>query len=410
MCMSCASVFAQASQSPFTFYGVGDMKDGSFANQFAMGELGVGTPTVYHINVLNPALLVKNALSTFQMGLVSDIRTLSSANAKERNGSANLNYFAYAFPIVNNRWSSSFGITPVSRMNYSILNQATVVNSDDSVAYHFSGEGGLSKVYFSNGIRLLKGLSVGVRASFIFGGVEKSTETTLLNQPGDVAYTTALYEKRTYADFDFGGGIHYQQKISDRRFLHFGATYDLPTAIEGNRFARLERRGLSGGPIAGDTLVPDQRTTFNLPKRLGFGISFENLNKFTVGFDARISEWMSNPSSETTGTTYQKGLKLVFGGEYTPDISSLDSYFLRSTYRLGASWERLPYLVSGSEVIDFGINFGTSLPVGAVSSLDVAMKVGRRGNLADNLIKDNYVQIYIGATINDRWFIRRKYD
>ena len=410
MCMGCASVFSQASQSPYSFYGIGDTQEGSFANQFAMGDLGIGTPTVFHINVMNPALLIKNSLSSFQMGLVGDIRTLSTSAINERRGGANLNYIAYAFPIVTNRWSSSFGVVPISRMNYNIVNRATVANTETPVQYSYKGEGGLSKVYFSNGVNLLKGLSVGVRGSFVFGSFEKSTETTLLGFTNGTNYTTAYFEKRTYADFEFGGGVHYQQKIGDKKFVHFGAIYDLPSSISGERFAQLERRGLSAGPMPGDTLIARQDVLFKLPKKMGFGISFENLNKFTVGFDARISEWSSNPASEILSTTYQKGLKLVLGGEITPDISSVDSYLSRATYRLGASWEKLPYRVNGNDVTDFGINFGTSLPVGAVSSLDVAMKVGTRGNLTDNVIKENYVQIYIGATINDRWFIRRKYD
>ncbi len=410
MCMVSASVFAQASQSPYTFYGIGDIREGSFANQFAMGELGIGTPSVFHINSLNPALLVKTSLSAFQMGVVADIRNLSTATLSETNGSANLNYIAYAFPIIPNRWSSSFGLVPVSRMNYSILNRTTTNNSDTPVLYNYKGEGGLSKAYFSNGVKLVGGLSVGVRGSFVFGNFEKSTETFLPDFTDGNPYTTAYYEKSQYGDFEFGGGLHYQQKLGDKKFLHFGSTYDLPSSISGDRFARLERRGTTGEPIPGDTLISNQAISFTLPKKLGFGISFENVNKLTVGIDARITEWSNNPSSESLSTIYQKGLKLVLGGEITPDISSVDSYLLRTTYRLGASWEKLPYVVNGNDVTDFGINFGTSLPVGAVSSLDLAMKVGKRGNLTDNLIEDNYVQIYIGATINDRWFIRRKYD
>jgi len=406
----CATSYAQVTLSPFTLYGVGDIKEGSFTNQYSMGDLGIGTPSVFHINSMNPALLTKNLLSTFQMGIAADIRKLSSANGNDRNGGANLNYFAYAFPIIHNKWSSSFGLVPLSRMNYSIGYTSTVGNSTDEVEYLFKGSGGLSKAYFSNGFTIFKGLSLGVRGSFVFGEFNKSAQTLLLGTTSGTNYTTAYTEKINYADFEFGGGLHYQQKIAERKLIHFGAVYDLPSPISGTRFAGLERRSASGGATPGDTLIIDQPVTFNLPKKLGFGISFENVNKFTIGFDARVSEWSENPSPEIVSTTYQKGLKLVLGGEYTPDISSVDSYLARTTFRLGAAWERLPYLANGNDVTDFGINFGTSLPMGAASSFDVAAKIGRRGSVTDNLIKENYFQIYIGATVNDRWFIRRKYD
>lgn len=406
----CATSYAQVTLSPFTLYGIGDLKEGNFTNQFGMGDLGIGTPTVYHINVMNPALLTKNLMSTFQMGLVGDLRTLSSATGSQQNGGANLNYFAYSFPIVSGKWTSSFGLVPLSRMNYNIGYTDNVVNSDTQVEYLFKGQGGLSRAYFSNGVNVFKGLSLGVRGSFVFGEFDKSSETLLLDTTGGSNYTSAYSENLNYADFEFGGGIHYQQKVGERRLLHFGAVYDLPSAISGTRFARLERRGIASSAIPGDTLIADQEIAFNLPKKVGFGISFENLNKFTVGFDARFSEWSENPSPEIISTTYQKGLKLILGGEYTPDISSVESYLARTTYRLGASWERLPYLVNGNDVIDFGINFGTSFPMGTISSFDIAGRVGSRGSINDNLIRENYFQVYVGATINDRWFIRRKYD
>lgn len=406
----CAASYAQITVSPFTLYGIGDIKEGSFTNQFAMGELGIGTPSVFHINSLNPALLTKNVLSTFQMGLSADIRTLSSNTTSQTNGSANLNYFGYSFPIISGKWTSGFGLVPLSRMNYNIGYSTTVGNSGTEVEYLFKGQGGLSKAYFVNGFSPVKGLSLGVRGAFIFGDFNKSTETLLTGTALGNDHATAYFEKLTYSDFEFGGGVHYQQKIADRRFVHLGATYDLPSSISGSRFARLERRGLTNTPMPGDTLIVDQAVVFNLPKKLGFGISFENLNKFTVGFDARISEWSENPSPEIINTTYQKGLKLVLGGEFTPDISSVDSYLARSTYRLGAAWERLPYQVGGNDVTDFGINFGTSFPMGAASSFDVAAKIGSRGSIEDNTIRENYFQIYMGATISDRWFVRRKYD
>jgi len=406
----CTPSFGQVTVSPYTFYGIGDMREASFANQFAMGDLGTGTPTVYHINSINPAFLTKNTLSTFQMGLIGDRRRLSSSTLSQTNGSANLNYFAYAFPIVSGKWTSSFGLQPLSRMNYNIGYTSTLPDSDTGVEYLFKGQGGISKVFFSNGVRLFKGFSLGMRASFIFGGFEKSTETLLIGLNPPSSYSTAFYEKKTYSDFEFGGGLHYQYKIGEKNFLHFGATYDLPSSIAGERFGRLERRAGGGGVIPGDTIINNQHIVFNLPKKVGFGVSFEKLNKFTVGFDARISEWIENPSPEVANTTYQKGLKLVLGGEITPDITSVDSYFARTTYRLGASWEKLPYLVNGNDVTDLGINFGTSLPMGAVSSFDIAARVGVRGSVESNLIRENYFQVFIGGTINDRWFIRRKYD
>ena len=59
---------------------------------------------------------------------------------------------------------------------------------------------------------------------------------------------------------------------------------------------------------------------------------------------------------------------------------------------------------------DFGINFGLSLPVSRISSLDLAVKVGKRGDLRTNTIEENYFKLYFGVTFNDQWFIKRRFD
>ncbi len=80
------------------------------------------------------------------------------------------------------------------------------------------------------------------------------------------------------------------------------------------------------------------------------------------------------------------------------------------TYRTGINYDNYPYLINGNMVKDFGVNFGFSMPVSRVSSLDFAFKAGKRGNLVDNTIEENYFKIYFGMTFNDQWFIKRRFD
>jgi hypothetical protein len=101
---------------------------------------------------------------------------------------------------------------------------------------------------------------------------------------------------------------------------------------------------------------------------------------------------------------------MAIGGEFTPYSASPGSYLKRITYRTGVSLDHYPYLVNSSTLKDFGINFGLSLPVGRISSLDIGVKVGKRGSLGLNKIEENYFKLYFGMTFNDQWFIKRKFD
>jgi hypothetical protein len=97
------------------------------------------------------------------------------------------------------------------------------------------------------------------------------------------------------------------------------------------------------------------------------------------------------------------------GGEFTMDPLALESYLKRITFRAGLTLEQYPFLANDKEVRDFGINFGFSLPAGR-SSMDFAIKTGKRGNKEENILEESYFKVYFGVTFNDQWFIKRKFD
>ena len=98
-----------------------------------------------------------------------------------------------------------------------------------------------------------------------------------------------------------------------------------------------------------------------------------------------------------------------FQERYGWEREALENYLKRITFRTGVSYEQYPFLANGNQVKDFGINFGFSLPAGR-SSMDLALKVGKRGNKAENILEESYFKLYFGITFNDQWFIKRKFD
>ena len=76
---------------------------------------------------------------------------------------------------------------------------------------------------------------------------------------------------------------------------------------------------------------------------------------------------------------------------------------------MGVSLTELPYKINGQTIREFGINFGGSLPFG-VSSLDLAFKYGGLGTTNNDLVRETFFRVVIGATINDKWFRKRTYN
>lgn len=425
MLLAALPMFAQVGQSPYSLNGVGDIQSLAQANQFGMGEIGIASPTRFHINNMNPALLTHNKLSTFQMGVDVDYRGISSETLSQTNGGALLRNMVFAFPVINNRWTMSIGLMPFSNVNYNVRLTDVVPNTDIMSTSRFEGDGGLAQAYFSHGIVIAKGLSLGVRGTYIFGTIEDVASTFVgftnadrlelllqgIEDPFISNYFTESSRQNSFGDVTAGLGLHYSYKKNEGTHYNFGFTFDPTTNISGTTTTFLARRELGGSLVNGtDSTLLDAPGSFRLPNRLGFGFTYEKFLKWVVGFDINYQTWSDAREFDGTSEGFQDALKVAIGAEWIPNVNSIDTYFERVSYRLGFVYEQSPYLVNNTAVNDLGINFGLSLPVGQGSSFDLGFKVGQRGNLNDNPIRERYFRALLGVTINDRWFVRRRFD
>ncbi|WP_133271175.1 hypothetical protein [Hymenobacter radiodurans] len=89
------------------------------------------------------------------------------------------------------------------------------------------------------------------------------------------------------------------------------------------------------------------------------------------------------------------------------------------TYRAGISATQLPYRPEGQTLYDRAISWGFSLPVPSATpleaaSMNLAFTYGQRGNTDINLanpngnVREDYVRVQVGLTLNNRWFIKRR--
>jgi hypothetical protein len=186
--------------------------------------------------------------------------------------------------------------------------------------------------------------------------------------------------------------------------------YDFQRTLGTQRTLRQEQRSIRGSIVDSVTLINNEPGTIVLPQSLGIGVSFGKVNHWTIGADLNILDYKQFKGFSGTSPTTTTGIKSALGFEYVPDPTGIGNYLKRMTYRTGVSYERYPYLVGGNQVKDLGVNFGVSLPVGRLSTLDLSLKIGKRGNASENLIEENYFKFYFGMTFNDQWFIKRKFD
>jgi len=406
--------FGQAAQSPYSYLGIGETYGTSLVHNQGMGGVGISNPQYFYLNNLNPALLVFNRFTVFEAGFIGERRTASGNGISETNGNGNLNYLVTAFPIKLGRWTTSIGLMPYSTVKYK-LNYIDEIEgtTSNTVSVEESGEGGLNQAFWSNGVAINKYFSVGLKASYLWGSIVRKYSNALTNSTEPVLYYPSVYMRNFIKDFDFSGGIsfHKDSLAGKKNYkINIGLVYDFKADLNSEYTARLERRNATS-IIDSTTVINNQSGSISIPSSLSAGISFAKGDYWVIGSDFTYFDYrkFKDFSGETQPWGTQ-GWKFAFGGEFTPDPTQLSGYLKRMTYRTGVSYDKYPYLINGNIVKDFGINFGFSMPVNRISSLDFAFKVGKRGDSKTNSIEENYFKIYFGMTFNDQWFIKRRFD
>ncbi|HCM74766.1 MAG TPA: hypothetical protein DIS90_00170 [Cytophagales bacterium] len=401
----------QAAKTPFSSFGIGETFGNGLTQNQGMAGIGISNPEYWHLNNVNPALLVYNTITVFEAGFIGEQRTIKGSSASEKAGSGNLNYLAMGFPIKRTKWGMGIGLMPYSSVNFALSYQAPIENSTNTVEVLEQGSGGINQLYWSNGIALHPNVSVGLKATYFFSSIINQYAATLSETSQLVRYTTNVYDRQSFKGFGFTGGVSFHKDSIGRKNFQFnaGLVYDFKADIDTKFYERLERRN-AGGITDSVTIVNNEPGTTTIPQSFGGGISFGKELKWLVGADFTYLDYTQFKNFNGTPEGVSKGWQFSLGGKITPDAGSLNNYLKRVTYRTGVSLSEAPYLINGNVLKDFGINFGLSLPVSRISSLDLAFKVGKRGDLLTNSIEENYFKLYFGVTFNDQWFIKRRFD
>jgi hypothetical protein len=139
---------------------------------------------------------------------------------------------------------------------------------------------------------------------------------------------------------------------------------------------------------------------------MGFG--FAPNRHWMFGADWRAQRWsLVNPES-FFGEQGVDSYDLNFGFEVIPSFDALEGVFKRLSYRLGSAYRQLPYEEqTGNKIREWTASFGLGLPFGrGFNRIDLAVEVGKRGNLSTNVAQENILMVRAAITGSERWFQR----
>ena len=404
---------SSSTSSPYSRYGVGTLNGYSQGRSAGMGGIGTGVRYGFQINTQNPASYTAIDTMTFLMEFGFNSRHTKYETDTQKNGGNNLNFntLAFSFPL-KKWWATAFGITPYSEKGYNIA--STVESTTNISATTISGNGSLSKAFLGNAFNLGKHFSIGVNVWYLFGSL---TDSYYLNFPYDAAaYDYLLENKLNVHNFGVTGGLQYTWKTKNKSQWVLGATIE-PKQNMSAKYTILEERELfrnssTTSPII-DTIRNVESTVggLTLPLSYSAGFTYAYKNKYTIGADVYHQKWSSASFMGETSQYMTNSTRYSAGFEIVPDEFSIRSYWARAQYRLGCFYENSYLTINGQQIKGYGATFGFGLPLSRSRSfLNLSAELGKLGTANNNLIKETYAKFTFHLMLQDRWFIKRKFD
>lgn len=398
----------EGTASPYSFYGIGDVKFRGTNENKAMGGIGVLADSI-HINLQNPATYASLKYTTLSIG-GTNTRTHFKTNSQEENAQRTaLDYLAVAFPV--GKVGVTFGLMPYSVAGYKVQN--SIVTDEDTRTQTFTGEGGVNRVFLGAGFKITPELSFGADFQYNFGGIETKSIVFITNP--SVPLGSRTKNESTYNGFSVSTGLFYQTKFQNKFDWYSSLAFSPKSRLhsENERNVATVSYNIVGTEFVSeeqDVEVADSKLT--LPSKLSVGTAFGVNKKWFVGTELTFQS-ENNMGSQGTidNVSFEKSTRFALGGYYIPKYNAFRNYFNRIVYRAGMRHENTGLIVNDKSIKDTAVSLGFGFPVGtSISNINLGLEYGKKGTRANNLIEENYFNISIGLSFSDRWFIKQKYD
>ena len=400
------SLIAQQSSSPYSRFGLGDLKS-QFSPVF--NSLGGGGFAINDSKVINPfspatySSFESNSF-LFSTGLNNELVNIESIDESQTLNNLSLSHITFGFPLTN-KIGSSFGIIPYSSVGYSMQSRDESYNAD----MLYNGDGGISKVYAGGSLELLKNLSVGANASYLFGGLNRRKKLEFDDE--------TIFNSRSNSQINVKGlfyevgAIYSMQLEGDKSSVSIAFNASNNSEIKAKRSNLVETFEYSGEyEIVKDTFVNSVvKGDLILPRYTNFGISYTR-DKWLFVFDYSTQNWSEYELLGESDSLVNS--KRISGGfQFTPDISSVNQFYKRCHYRLGIALNTTPLQINNTQLEDKSISFGLGIPIKKNrSTYDLSIIFGQRGTTNNNLLKENYVKIGLNMSFEGIWFVKQKYN
>lgn len=425
-CTICSTVTVDAqTDSPYSRYGLGNLRDQATGPGKGMGGVGYGLHTAQSANPLNPASYaqVDSLTFIFDIGVNYNHTSYKEGVDKASRSGGGLDYITLLFPI-SRQLGVSMGILPYSSTGYKLGNTKVLENNDGNDVAYFTrhgGSGGLSQVYVGLGYKLpVKGLSIGTNISYLFG---KLKHENVVTQVAPLEATLpSVYSVVNVTTLKLDLGVQYQLDLKDRNSLTLGAVYT-PQINGRGKLVRTEV-----WPNEVKTPI-DETVATGTPHTLGAGFAYNRKSTLVLAADVTFQRWnkaqFTNLLADNLNPNdrFNNRWRLAAGAEYQIAEYS-KNYFKKIKFRGGLNYSNSYVNVNTSKQAavtspkgfnEYGATLGFGLPLrdredsgGRTSYLNINFEYKYLKPELSTMVSERFFGVSLNMNINELWFMQRK--
>ena len=390
-----------------------------------MGGVSVYNDSI-HMNFRNPASYTgKNMFSfnnegrlvKFTVGLGHSETDLKTSTNSSETTNTSFEYLGLNIPM--GKFGFGFGLIPFSSVGYKLQSS----NVDNQLQYKYSGNGGLNKAFLGFAYQLSDNLAIGFDAKYNFGNIQNSALEYLYDDESlPLDYQAREQNRSDLSGVNFNFGLIFRGGITENLELHASLAHspDYNLSSRNSRtFASVVINPNTQIEFPVNEINVDletlglEKTDLSMPSVTIFGLGISKPKKWFIGaeYTSITSSVFSNDLISIENSEFEDSSKISFGGFYIPDYASFSKFWNRVVYRAGFYSEKTGLVINNESINEFGISFGLGIPAGGLfSNVNTTVEFGKRGTTNENLVEENFVNFQLSLSLNDRWFIKRKYN
>ena len=392
-----------STSSPFSRFGIGEIEFRDFGRTIGMGSVGIGYQSENFLNRLNPAGLRGIDTLRFILDVSASVKLSEFLTSVSDGRTLDFTFKSLAIGVrLSKRWTSSVGLSPYSNVGYQMSRKRQIPGTTEITADNYSGNGGINKLYWANAYELLKGFSLGVTSSYLFGNCTHTAEE-------DILTFNNTYQVNKL-NFDFG--MQYSYWLGQHTNITVGGIYGYESKMS------VEHREIitSYNHVEQNQRKPDMKSY--IPEMYGAGFSILRNKKnaeWIFAADYKYNNWSADHSHLKKKLTYSDSHTYSVGLQITPNKNYPENYLQFMRFHLGACYHQSYLKVNGYQSDDYSISLGVGLPFynqyrGTISYVNIGVNVGESGTGERGGITERYVLFSVNLSLIERWFAKRKWD